>query len=718
MNAKGQDMVFFSTRRNVAVIAVFLLVAGLVFAAPISAVDDASSPSYLSAFDACEGIPASDFDDLPGDQSQADNINCIAYFGITKGTSTTTYSPGDPVIREHMALFLIRLATRVGIAIPPAGDSAFSDIGHLDAGSRVAINQLAALGITKGTSATTFSPGDTVPRWQMALFIARLMDRMETPDHGGHRLGYTPADVVDTSLRLVDAPFTDLEGVSQDTFDTINRLYELGVVEDVTGGTYRPSADITRGTMADFMAAVLDHSGLRPAGLSVKAARISEYGPTEVVLMVSLRDSGFGPVASRLVDVFSSEGVSGPLDEEGACIPALVTGDCTWNADDKATDPEGNIWATYRLDEGATGVYYAWIGSSPGVQFDADAVEVATVAVTSQPDVAGISVTSDIREHADGNKVHISRTRRVTLTLQLVDRDDRPVSRSGFDFEVGLQQVVDGNQRLRHDEVLLTTDEEGQATFRVDGVEDRRSANNQTRVDDVTFSHVGDELADIELSDVMVTIEWSEEASQTHKAVARAPDYVIVKEDGDVSIRASITLYDQYGFGHRTASGQQVEMTIGGQDLSASVNGSGTGTRSARLQHEEVGFSVPVSFTADPTADGVNLPTGVGDPEDVFVQLVTVATSKDAGNDLAIHTFFPRQNRFTTEVGRGNLDANLLFYYKTGDKFKAGDRLITIDEFEALLTPFEDDDNPATIDIVTYDREGSSEFRVTRSASP
>ena len=707
-----------SSRRHTAIVTAFLLVAGLVFAAPVSAVDDpAPSPSYLASFDACEDIPASDFDDLPSDQSQADNVNCIAYFGITKGTSATTFSPADPVTREQMALFLIRLAGRVGIAIPSTGDFGFSDIGHLSAIYRVAINQLAGLGITKGTSATTFSPADPVTREQMALFIARLMDKMEPPAYGDYRFGYTPADVVDTSLRPVDAPFTDLDGVLKDTFDTINRLYELGVIADAPGGTYRPSVDITRATMADFMAAVLDHSRLRPRGLTIKAARISEYGPTEVVLMVSMRDPDFGPVESQRVDVFSSQEVSGGLNEDGTCDPAVVTGDCTWNADDRATDQDGNIWATYRLDEGATSVYYAWIGSSPGTQFDADEVDEATVAVTSQPDVAGIRVTSDVREHADGNKVHLARTRRVTLTLQVVDRDDRPLSRPGFDFEVGLEQLVDGNRRLRHGEVRLTTDEEGKATFRVEGVENRRADTNQTRVDEVTFSHVGEELVGVDLSDVVVAIEWSEEASQTHKAVAKAPDYVIVRDDGDVSIRASITLYDQYGFGHRTGAGQQVEMTIGGEDLSASVNGSGTGTRSARLQHEEVGFSVAVTFTADPDGDGVDLPTGVDDPQEVYVQLVTVATSKDAGNDLGIHTFFPRHNRFTTEVGRGNPDANLLFYYKPGDKFKAGDRPITIEEFEALLTPFEGDENLARIDIVTYDREGSSEFRVTRSAS-
>ena len=710
-------MVFLSSGRKVAVVAAFSLVAGLVLAAPVTAVDDPPSPSYLAAFDACEDIPPSGFDDLPADQSQADNINCIAFFGITKGTSATTYSPDDPVTREHMALFLIRLAGKVGIAVPSAGDFGFTDIGHLSAESRVAINQLAGLGITKGTSATTFSPADEVRRDHMALFIARLMGKMEPPAFGDRAFGYTPADVVDTAPRPVDQPFNDLDEVLQGTVDIINRLYELGVIAEVAGGSYEPADSITRATMADFMAAVLDHSILRPPGLSIKGARVSEYGPTDVVLMVSSRDPEFGPIAGQRVDVFSSHAVSGGLDEEGACVPASVTGDCTWNANDMVTDSAGNVWATYRLEDGATALYYAWIGSSLGEEFDADEVDEATVVVSSQPNVAGIRVTSDIPEHADGNKVHISRTRRVNLTIQVVDRDDRPLSRPGIAFQVGLEQLVDGAQRLRHNPVRLTTDEEGKATFRVDGVEDRRDATAQTRVDTVTFSHVGEEPGVVDLSDVEVTIQWSEEASETHQAVAKAPDYVIVRDDGDVSIRASVTLYDQYGKGYRAGAGQQVEITIGDEDLTASVNGSGTGAGTARLQHREPGFSVQVSFTADPGGDGVALPAGVSDPQDVFVQLVTVARSKDAGKGLGIHTFFPRHNRFTTEAGRDNPEADLLFYYKPGDTFKAGDRLITIDEFEELLTPFEDDENLARIDIVTYDREGSSEFRITTAAS-
>ncbi|MCE2528027.1 MAG: hypothetical protein J4G00_10925 [Actinomycetia bacterium] len=45
-----------------------------------------------------------------------------------------------------------------------------------------------------------------------------------------------------------------------------------------------------------------------------------------------------------------------------------------------------------------------------------------------------------------------------------------------------------------------------------------------------------------------------------------------------------------------------------------------------------------------------------------------------------------------------------------------GDDMITIEEFESLLTPVGDEENDAVIDIVTYGREGTSVFRVVRTA--
>ena len=211
----------------------------------------AQEPSYKPTGDACANAPAAGFEDVPDSHPNAKDIDCIAYHGITKGTSATTYSPAMSVTREHMALFLTRLAAKVGInmsVLPPI--PSFSDISGLSAESQKAIAQLADLGITKGTSDTTFSPTDSVRRDHMALFIARLMEQMQdTP------WGHKPSDVT-----AGGAPFVDLGVTTPDSFDAITHLYELGVASGLTATAYAPGALITRASMAEFMARVLDHS--------------------------------------------------------------------------------------------------------------------------------------------------------------------------------------------------------------------------------------------------------------------------------------------------------------------------------------------------------------------------------------------------------------------------------------------------------------------------
>ena len=707
-----------SSRRKVAVVAVFSLVAGLLFAPPVSAVNKfPPTPSYLAWFDACQDIPPSDFDDLPSDQAQADNINCIAHFGITRGTSETTYSPGAAVTREQMALFLIRLATRVGIAIPPTQDIGFSDIGHLSSGSRAAINQLARLGITRGTTLTTYSPADAVTRGQMALFIQRLMDKMEPVGNEEQAFGFTPADVVETPKRAVATPFTDLGELTIETIDAITRLYELGVVTGISGTNYDPSADMTRATMADFMAAVLDHSNLRPAGLNIREARATDFGNTEVIVMVSVRDQAFGPAEGQGVDVFSSDQEDGGLDDQGVCVPRLVSGDCTWGVGDNTTDERGNIWVTGQVEEDETVVYYAWIDSQQGAVFDVDDVDEVTVSITPHRAESSMMVTSNVREHADGNTVHLGRTRSMTLTLQLVDYEDKAVHRPGIGIEVSRQRFFDGNLAIgdRDEPLLLTTDQEGKVTLRVEGLEDDEDDPDQNRTDRFTFRYVSGELTGLLVPDAVASIQWIEQPRQTYKAVTRVPDYVRVSAD-EVTIRATVTLYDQYGNGHRTGSGQQVGITIGGQALSPSVSPSGTASTGVTLDGQRHGAPVTVTFTADPGGDGVDLDAGVDNPPDAVVQVVTAATSRDTDEEISVHTLFPHLNRFTTEAGNGDSDAKLLFYYKRADSYLAGDDTITIEQFESLLTPSGDGENEAVIDVVTYDREGTSVFKVIRTA--
>ena len=124
-----------------------------------------------------EGAPISEhmFEDI-ADDPNADDIARIGPngLGITKGTTPTTYSPDDPVIRGHMALFLTRLYEKVAGESAPEADTEFTDISERSDEQQVAIGQIFGMGVTTGTTDTTYSPSDNVTREQMASFVARI----------------------------------------------------------------------------------------------------------------------------------------------------------------------------------------------------------------------------------------------------------------------------------------------------------------------------------------------------------------------------------------------------------------------------------------------------------------------------------------------------------------------------------------------------------------
>ena len=129
--------------------------------------------AYAAATGSAADVADHAFTDVAGDPNE-DDIARIAGLGITTGTTPTTYSPNDPVIRAHMALFLTRLYKAVAGSDAPAGDTEFTDIGERGAEQQAAIGQIFALGVTTGTTDTTYSPSNNVTREQMASLVARL----------------------------------------------------------------------------------------------------------------------------------------------------------------------------------------------------------------------------------------------------------------------------------------------------------------------------------------------------------------------------------------------------------------------------------------------------------------------------------------------------------------------------------------------------------------
>ena len=176
-----------SGRSGWAVLAAGALVASIfavVGASPAAAVErnaDAQTP-----WKACLGPAKADhgFTDLADGSVHADNINCLAYYGITKGTSADTFNPLGNVTRSQMALFLARAAEVAGIDLGDSMDMGFTDVNADDTERAAAINSLVSAGIMFGDtnssfdppSTTHFAPSDYVTRWEMAMFLFAFLD--------------------------------------------------------------------------------------------------------------------------------------------------------------------------------------------------------------------------------------------------------------------------------------------------------------------------------------------------------------------------------------------------------------------------------------------------------------------------------------------------------------------------------------------------------------
>ena len=173
-----------------------------------------------------EEAPIADheFTDI-ADDANADDIARISPNGlaITTGTTDTTYSPKDPVIRGHMALFLTRLYKAVAGSDAPAGDTEFTDIGDSNPEEQAAIGQIFALEVTTGTTPTTYSPSNNVTREQMGSFVARM---------------YRALDALPDPIEAPGAPTGVAVAVSGDDGDALDVSWtapEDSGTSDVTG---------------------------------------------------------------------------------------------------------------------------------------------------------------------------------------------------------------------------------------------------------------------------------------------------------------------------------------------------------------------------------------------------------------------------------------------------------------------------------------------------
>lgn len=140
--------------------------------------------TYRAVTGADAEIVETPFTDIPEDSFAVDDAARIFGLKITTGTTTTTYSPEAPVLRSHMALFLVRLYKAIRGFEPPVVSTDFTDISRRSPEQRRAIAQIFGLEVTTGTTPTTFAPRAGVTREQMGSFVARLYRALVNTEAG------------------------------------------------------------------------------------------------------------------------------------------------------------------------------------------------------------------------------------------------------------------------------------------------------------------------------------------------------------------------------------------------------------------------------------------------------------------------------------------------------------------------------------------------------
>jgi uncharacterized repeat protein (TIGR03803 family) len=121
---------------------------------------------------ACTGV----FGDVPCPSAFADWIEQLAAEGITGGCGAGIYCPANPVIRQQMAVFLLKTEHGSGY-VPPVCTGLFGDVPCPGTFTSW-VEQLYNENITGGcqTGPLLYCPGSSVTRGQMAVFLVKTFN--------------------------------------------------------------------------------------------------------------------------------------------------------------------------------------------------------------------------------------------------------------------------------------------------------------------------------------------------------------------------------------------------------------------------------------------------------------------------------------------------------------------------------------------------------------
>lgn len=688
-----------SARRPLLVVAVLAMVATMLFAINAGTAS-AAAPDAPAVFTACPdnaGIPANGFSDTAGSLYDG-SVDCLKYYGITEGTTASTYSPAQDVTRVQMALFLARFASSAGVVLSATPPSAgFTDIGGLSAEAQWAINALADAGITKGTSATTFSPAAPVMRNQMALFLTRFLGKAHIGP-GGKTLA---------SAGTTGAPFTDIASQTFESWIAIQQSWNLGITTGNTATTYNPAGHVTRGQMALFITRTAAHANTRPAGVNLQVVPTSGFGPFGVSVSVTVRNADFSPSANTDVDLFGTIEAD-PFNPDGTCVPADVgpivpsINPCTLDVADPTVDIFGNLpvfgSGAY---PGETGMGFAWTGA-PGATFNKNTTAYSMVTVTSAPEEVDIKVTNDVSTHAqtfpqggfisDGPYVRYGTT--ANYTIQLIDSNGDPVLRSGVSMNVKqclqVGAYIVGFPAATCTDTVMTTNAAGVINFTATAVDPSVPTGDEQAMYHRIYNAPG--------SDYFDALNWRD-LSGANSVELALPAYKVVEADGTTPNTVSATVWDW--FGKTAPAGVNVTFTSNDGGL-----GAGTGLGSPGQTNQTNGIGVASAFynwnTTTTANEAITASTAGAAPDVASFYWVDVALNADTTPVVALLLVDSPAKKFIAFDGTYKV-----WTWKAGDQFKISGVPKTQAEFETAIA------TATSVEVTAYATAGVSAFDLT-----
>ncbi len=476
------------------------------------------TPEAQAGYSACVGPASADagFEDVTAGSTHDAAVNCIAYYGITVGKTEKTFAPSDNITRRQLAVMLTRAAGPADVTLGDGESVGFSDIEEIPEDVQEAINQMAGLGIMKGTTGTTFDPSGIVSRADIVEALARFLSNAKTGP-GGSSVKVAPNGKVTIKTGsediTIDETFRDLGPVTFAAHQAILAMAELGVAAGKGDGVFAPAANVTRAQAAAFITRTLDHTNIRPAGLTLQASKSAAEAGDEITLAISVRGEDFAPVDEAPIDVFkhATASTDKPFKADGTCDTSVVTTEesntaCKIDVDEETTEDDGNLMMDDVEVNGDT-MFYAWTGkSSSSLDWDNDAVskdntvvsDAASVSITinATPDLVKVSVSGS-ENSATGEKtfklgttdktVEYNRTVKygtaVKVAIQLMEKE-KQAKISGYTYQWRVTGYQAATTTVKSAKVLvgkliettawktITTDDDGMATFELPSTPD------------------------------------------------------------------------------------------------------------------------------------------------------------------------------------------------------------------------------------------------------